>query len=369
MSFTHPNAGWTSSSNCIATVAHAQPLPPLSHPTSYNPAFTYWYPSSEQPNCLKPSIHPSASSTASLGAHSSTLSHALHYELHDGALSRSFPGSSTVLGHQSPPSPVPSSSSSYAASPPTPYDIQATGYFDMSAATQMPMYTLPTHTSAPALSPTSRLAPFTLNANLSAAQLRRARTSRSELFVMLPGSEAPPEREADAVLPSRPATAPATHVRHSSADRPASSSTVPQTPQRAVKTEPIGDEDVPVLPPCEAPPSAVPSPVVPSCVSPPRIAPPCFVPTCVEDLEGPPVPSDVPLRATGAPPGMRRMMGAFRLDPFALHDGVHAAFRPGLGGTMRVGEASVVDERELCWNGEEVGPLKGASALVEFQVS
>ncbi|EIN08611.1 hypothetical protein PUNSTDRAFT_45067 [Punctularia strigosozonata HHB-11173 SS5] len=43
------------------------------------------------------------------------------------------------------------------------------------------------------------------------------------------------------------------------------------------------------------------------------------------------VPSEVPLRATQASAAQRRMMGVFRLNPFAMHDGVHSASRlPGL---------------------------------------
>ncbi|EIN08595.1 hypothetical protein PUNSTDRAFT_126554 [Punctularia strigosozonata HHB-11173 SS5] len=42
--------------------------------------------------------------------------------------------------------------------------------------------------------------------------------------------------------------------------------------------------------------------------------------------------SDFPLRATQASPAMRKMMGGFRLDPFAMHDGIHSASRlPGQG--------------------------------------
>ncbi|PCH39435.1 hypothetical protein WOLCODRAFT_167961 [Wolfiporia cocos MD-104 SS10] len=59
---------------------------------------------------------------------------------------------------------------------------------------------------------------------------------------------------------------------------------------------------------------------------------------------------EVPLRATGASKEMRKMMGAFRLDPFAMHNGIRsaavAAPPPGI----------------------EVGPLREEPRLIEFQV-
>jgi hypothetical protein len=131
----------------------------------------------------------------------------------------------------------------------------------------------------------------------------------------------------------------------------------------AIKPDPDGPEsfaaefDEPPSPPVSTSPAA-------SCGTPP--SPPSFVPTHASQLEAPPVQSEVPLRATGASPAMRRMMGVFRIDPFALHDGVHTAKRPGMVAALAEDENE--DARELCWNGEEVGPLKDDSVVVEFQV-
>ncbi|RPD55949.1 hypothetical protein L227DRAFT_614830 [Lentinus tigrinus ALCF2SS1-6] len=59
---------------------------------------------------------------------------------------------------------------------------------------------------------------------------------------------------------------------------------------------------------------------------------------------------EVPLRATHAPPKMRKMMYSFRLENFAMHDGIRsAATQPGPGGI-------------------EVGPLKQKPVLLEWQV-
>ncbi|OSD01384.1 hypothetical protein PYCCODRAFT_1436310 [Trametes coccinea BRFM310] len=65
-----------------------------------------------------------------------------------------------------------------------------------------------------------------------------------------------------------------------------------------------------------------------------------------------PVPSsmpEVPLRATHAPPEMRKMMYSFRLESFAMHDGIRsAATAPGSGGI-------------------EVGPLRQPPVELEWQ--
>ncbi|RDX40767.1 hypothetical protein K466DRAFT_337755 [Polyporus arcularius HHB13444] len=59
---------------------------------------------------------------------------------------------------------------------------------------------------------------------------------------------------------------------------------------------------------------------------------------------------EVPLRATHAPPKMRKMMYSFRLENFAIHDGIRsAATQPGPGGI-------------------EVGPLKQKPVMLEWQV-
>jgi hypothetical protein len=110
--------------------------------------------------------------------------------------------------------------------------------------------------------------------------------------------------------------------------------------------------------------SSVPSPSSPSSTTYGEGGGASWIPSCLEDLLPPPVPAEVPLRACNATPAMRRMMGVFRLDPFAMHDGVHAASRPGVQDTAgtRLRDVSV------CWNGEHAGPLRGESVLVEFQV-
>ena len=60
--------------------------------------------------------------------------------------------------------------------------------------------------------------------------------------------------------------------------------------------------------------------------------------------------TEVPLRATHAPPEMRCRMNLFRLESFAMHDGVHsAATQPGAGGI-------------------EVGPLREEPIELEWQV-
>ncbi|KZT02978.1 uncharacterized protein LAESUDRAFT_387276 [Laetiporus sulphureus 93-53] len=59
---------------------------------------------------------------------------------------------------------------------------------------------------------------------------------------------------------------------------------------------------------------------------------------------------EVPLRATHAPKAMRKMMGSFRLDPFAMHNGIRSA---------AVAAAPV---------GIEVGPLREEPVMFEFQV-
>ncbi|KAI0720812.1 hypothetical protein C8T65DRAFT_274403 [Cerioporus squamosus] len=59
---------------------------------------------------------------------------------------------------------------------------------------------------------------------------------------------------------------------------------------------------------------------------------------------------EVPLRATHAPPKMRKMMYSFRLENFAIHDGIRsAATQPGPGGI-------------------QVGPLREKPVMLEWQV-
>ncbi|OBZ67418.1 hypothetical protein A0H81_12540 [Grifola frondosa] len=59
---------------------------------------------------------------------------------------------------------------------------------------------------------------------------------------------------------------------------------------------------------------------------------------------------EVPLRATQAPPAMRKMMTSFRLDPFAMHNGIRsAAVAAGPGGV-------------------EIGPLREEPVIIEWQV-
>lgn len=59
--------------------------------------------------------------------------------------------------------------------------------------------------------------------------------------------------------------------------------------------------------------------------------------------------TEVPLRATQASKKMRKMMGVFRLDPFAMHNGQRG---PAVA----------------TWSGEEIGPLKEAPRYFEFQL-
>jgi hypothetical protein len=99
-----------------------------------------------------------------------------------------------------------------------------------------------------------------------------------------------------------------------------------------------------------------------------------WYPSSLADLHPAPAPKCVPLRITGASADMRRQMGVFRLDPFAMHDGVHAAVkRPlspgGNSGGLAAPSALRLRDQAVCWNGEHAGPLKEPSVLVEFQVS
>ena len=63
---------------------------------------------------------------------------------------------------------------------------------------------------------------------------------------------------------------------------------------------------------------------------------------------------------------MRAMMGVFRLDPFAVHDGLHSALRAGSGFShfMQVMPSGT----QLCWDGVPAGPLRARGTLLEFQV-
>ncbi|KAI0915906.1 hypothetical protein AcV5_003385 [Taiwanofungus camphoratus] len=60
--------------------------------------------------------------------------------------------------------------------------------------------------------------------------------------------------------------------------------------------------------------------------------------------------AEVPLRATGASREMRKMMGAFRLDPFAMHNGIRSA-------AVAAPPAGI-----------EIGPLREEPVMLEFQV-
>lgn len=131
----------------------------------------------------------------------------------------------------------------------------------------------------------------------------------------------------------------------------------------SVKPEPRADYALP----------SSPSPAPSSATVPPTIGPQStqvagdWIPSTLEELLAPPAPKCVPLRTTGASPEMRRMMGVFRLDPFARHDGVHAAVRSGHA--LESDEPNVrLRDRAICWNGEQAGPLREESAAVEFQV-
>jgi hypothetical protein len=99
-----------------------------------------------------------------------------------------------------------------------------------------------------------------------------------------------------------------------------------------------------------------------------------WYPSSLADLQPAAAPKCVPLRITGASADMRRQMGVFRLDPFAMHDGVHAAVkRPPSpnedSGGLTAPSALRLRDQAICWNGEHAGPLKEPSVLVEFQVS
>ncbi|KAL4254610.1 hypothetical protein ABKN59_005181 [Abortiporus biennis] len=63
---------------------------------------------------------------------------------------------------------------------------------------------------------------------------------------------------------------------------------------------------------------------------------------------------EVPLRATQASKEMRKLMGSFRLNPFAVHNGV----RSGANNT----------QDGLNWLGEPIGPLKEEGVYLEFQL-
>lgn len=80
----------------------------------------------------------------------------------------------------------------------------------------------------------------------------------------------------------------------------------------------------------------------------------------------PPLPREAPLRTSGAPRAMRAMMGVFRLDPFAVHDGLHAAVRAGSGFTHFMQAAP--SGTQMCWDGTPAGPLRARGTLLEFQV-
>jgi hypothetical protein len=137
-----------------------------------------------------------------------------------------------------------------------------------------------------------------------------------------------------------------------------------------VKPEPCTDDCV--IPACPSTASSPPSPCRPLSSSPPSShlsldEPEPWIPRSLEELLSPPAPKCVPLRTTGASPEMRRMMGVFRLDPFARHDGVNAAVRGGLANEESSGVR--LRDRAICWNGEQAGALKEQSVLVEFQAS
>ncbi|TCD65219.1 hypothetical protein EIP91_002966 [Steccherinum ochraceum] len=77
----------------------------------------------------------------------------------------------------------------------------------------------------------------------------------------------------------------------------------------------------------------------------------------------------VPLRATQASKEMKKMMGAFRLNPFAVHNGVKMSLS-GDGGNGKGDGKGGKDDGGPCltWLGEEVGPLKEKPQLIEWQL-
>lgn len=68
------------------------------------------------------------------------------------------------------------------------------------------------------------------------------------------------------------------------------------------------------------------------------------------------LPTEVPLRATQACGDMRKMMGAFRLNPFAMHNAGSRATTASSGSGTGT------------WNGEEPGPLEEEPLEFEFQL-
>ncbi|KAH9917670.1 uncharacterized protein BXZ73DRAFT_53317, partial [Epithele typhae] len=78
-----------------------------------------------------------------------------------------------------------------------------------------------------------------------------------------------------------------------------------------------------------------------------------FTPT--EQPYGSPM-AEVPLRATHAPPMMRKMMSSFRLENFAMHDGIcSAATQPGSGG-IEVGPLTEEPVELDPWQAYELDP-------------
>ncbi|THH22543.1 hypothetical protein EUX98_g8156, partial [Antrodiella citrinella] len=87
----------------------------------------------------------------------------------------------------------------------------------------------------------------------------------------------------------------------------------------------------------------------------------------------------VPLRATQASKEMKRMMGVFRLNPFAVHNGVKVSMGVSFdddagssigGGKKGKGKDSKDKDEGPCltWLGEEVGPLKEEPVHIEWQL-
>ena len=71
---------------------------------------------------------------------------------------------------------------------------------------------------------------------------------------------------------------------------------------------------------------------------------------------------EVPLRATNACRAQKRMMGSFRLDPFAMHNGV----KLGPGGAGASG--SVVGAEGAAGGMPEPGPLEEEPQVFEWVV-
>ncbi|KAF9528360.1 hypothetical protein CPB83DRAFT_894398 [Crepidotus variabilis] len=79
------------------------------------------------------------------------------------------------------------------------------------------------------------------------------------------------------------------------------------------------------------------------------------------EINSQPPPAEVPLRATQAPKEMRRMMGVFRLNPFAMHSLSVVNDDDPLDGSQETSAAS--------WCGGEARPLEEEPIILEFQLN